>query len=118
MIYREAIGNDLAVRATLGKVIRARPTTIQAFRDRAEFSITGGLGYAPITITGLSNYRIPVLEVKEGDKWIDRRPVRLRQRLLADRLRSRNPHVGDYLQRPDGHSRRPANHAIVQIPAR
>ena len=29
MIYREAIGNDLAVRATLGKVIRARPTTIR-----------------------------------------------------------------------------------------
>jgi len=69
MICREAVGNDLSVRMTLGKLIRTRPTTIQAFRDRAEFTITGGLGYAPITITGLSNYRTPILEVKEGDEW-------------------------------------------------
>ena len=66
MIYREAIGNDLAVRATLGKVIRARPTTIQAFRDRAKFTITGGLGYAPITITGLSNYHTPYSKSKRA----------------------------------------------------
>ena len=69
MIYREAVGNDLSVRTTLGKLIRARPTTIQAFRDRAEFTITGGLGYVPITITGLGDYRAPILEVKEGDEW-------------------------------------------------
>ena len=69
MIHREAVGNDLAVTVTLGKLVRTRPTMVQARDNRAEFMITGGLGYVPITISGLTDYKAPVFEIKTGDKW-------------------------------------------------
>ena len=69
MIHREAVGNDLSVKVTLGKLVRTRPTMIQASDNRAEFTVTGGLGYVPITISGLTDYRAPPLEMKAGDKW-------------------------------------------------
>jgi len=72
MVHREAIGNDLAVNVVRGELLRNRPTMIRAERNHAEFAITGGLGYVPVTITGLTDYRQPVLEVKEkeNETWI------------------------------------------------
>ena len=67
MIHREAVGNDLAVQVSRGRLERVRPTRIRAAGDRAEFTITGGLGYVPITISNLSDYRVGVLEIREGD---------------------------------------------------
>ena len=70
MIHREASGNDLQVKVALGQCLRPRPTMILAQADQAEFTITGGLGYVPITIAGLSGYRGPVLEMQEpGGDW-------------------------------------------------
>lgn len=69
MVYREALGNDLAVDVTVGRLVRRRPTLIHASEDRAEFSITGGFGYVPITIGQLGHYRVPRLERHEGGKW-------------------------------------------------
>ena len=69
MIHREAVGNDLAVKVALGKLVRTRPTMIQARDNRAGFTVTGGLGYVPITISGLTDYRAPKLEISAGDKW-------------------------------------------------
>ena len=70
MLYREALGNDLAIDVTKGKLIRNRPTLVLAKNNTAEFSITGGLGYTPVTISGLKGYRDPMLEMKDGNKWV------------------------------------------------
>jgi hypothetical protein len=42
---------------------------IQADKNSAEFTITGGLGYAPITISGLTEYKGAKLEILAGEKW-------------------------------------------------
>jgi hypothetical protein len=67
MIHREAIGNDLKVDVARGKLVRVRPTMVRADGDRAELAVTGGLGYVPITVSGLSGYRNAVLEMQDGD---------------------------------------------------
>lgn len=70
MIYREAVCNDQAARVSRGNMLSLRPIRIQADDDRAEFSVTGGLGYVPITVCGLSHYRRPLLEIlEEGGTW-------------------------------------------------
>jgi hypothetical protein len=69
MIRREAVGNDLSVKVAVGKLVRTRPTMVQARDNQAEFTVTGGLGYVPMTISGLTDYRNPKLEVSEGGKW-------------------------------------------------
>lgn len=72
MVHREAIGNDLAVNVVRGELLRDRPTMIRATENHAEFAITGGLGYVPITITGLTDFRQPLLEIQETNNgtWI------------------------------------------------
>ena len=70
MIHREAVGNDLDVAVSIGTLERSRPTKIRAKGDRAEFSIAGGLGAVPITLTGLTSYRRPTLETSVGSaQW-------------------------------------------------
>ena len=55
MIHREAVGNDRCVEMKVGLLQRMFPAiSIQAANDQAEFTLTGGLGYVPITISGLS----------------------------------------------------------------
>lgn len=70
MVHREAIGNDLTVDVAKGELLRNRPMMICASGNHAEFAITGGLGYVPVTISGIPDYRHPVLEVKENETWI------------------------------------------------
>ncbi len=69
MILREALGNDLQIRVAEGELVRRRPTTIRARSSHADFTIRGGLGYVPVTFSGLTDYRRPLLEQKEGDQW-------------------------------------------------
>ena len=70
MMYREALGNDLRIETARGKLVRRRPLLIRAEADRAEFSVAGGLGYGPITVAGLSDFRRPVLEMRDaGGPW-------------------------------------------------
>jgi len=66
MIHREAVGNDLGVAVLVGTLERTRPTKVRAKHDRAEFTLAGGLGAVPITLTGLSSYRRPCLEMRTG----------------------------------------------------
>ena len=70
MIQREAVGGDVAVKVTQGTLERALPVKIRAVGNRAQFTLTGGLGYVPVTISGLTDYRKPVLEMREaGGVW-------------------------------------------------
>jgi hypothetical protein len=70
MIHREAVGNDLDIKVSLGKLMRTRPAMLQACDNRAEFTITGGLGYLPITISGLTDYRAATLKTFADGKWL------------------------------------------------
>ena len=56
MIHREATGNDRRVEMKTGALVRTHPAiTISAAADTAELTLTGGLGYVPVTFTGLTS---------------------------------------------------------------
>lgn len=62
MIRREAVGNDRRVEMKTGTLERLYPAvTVRTLNDGAEFTLTGGLGYVPVTFTGLTSPRAPVL---------------------------------------------------------
>jgi hypothetical protein len=71
MIAREALGNDLVVRVARGDLEASWPIRVRAASGHvASFTVIGGLGYVPITISGLSDYRRPILEIREeGGDW-------------------------------------------------
>ena len=57
MVHREAVGNDLRVEALRGEVRRAYPIEVAVDGEqRAEVEVTGGMGYVPITFTGLTGH--------------------------------------------------------------
>jgi hypothetical protein len=67
-VFSEAkVGTGLKVAPATGELQRLFPLVLKAKDNRAEFSLIGSLGYAPITFTGLTGYRNPVLEVKAAD---------------------------------------------------
>jgi hypothetical protein len=58
LVHREAVGNARRVEVLKGRLERLHPDVRVAAEDgRVEFTITGGLGYVPITITGLPTHR-------------------------------------------------------------
>ena len=70
MIYREAIGNNLEVSAVSGcSVIDNYPVKVEANGNTACFTITGGRGYVPVTITNVESYSAPVLYQKINGAW-------------------------------------------------
>ncbi|MEP1486830.1 MAG: hypothetical protein ABJK28_00225 [Algibacter sp.] len=69
LIYREASGNDIEVKVLEGKLMDNYPIKIEAKNGKAEIAITGGLGYVPLTITNVPNYKTPELFRKENGKW-------------------------------------------------
>ncbi len=70
MIEREAKGNDLTVEVSVGALELMRPTRVRTLDNKAELRIEGGLGYVPITFTGLSTHATPRLETSEdGQAW-------------------------------------------------
>ena len=70
MVIREVIGNNLAVCVATGTLEKCYPIQIRAINNTARFSITRGVGYVPITLTGLSDYRKPLLEELVGSTWV------------------------------------------------
>ena len=69
MIHREAKGNDLDIRIEEGKLIRNYPVEISVSAgQRAQFTVSGGVGYVPITFSGLKNYRDSTLYRVSGGK--------------------------------------------------
>jgi len=69
MVYREAIGNDLQVDVTTGTLADQYPVEISAENNIALFSISGGIGYVPLTITNVGDYRDPQLYRKVDGLW-------------------------------------------------
>lgn len=72
MIHREALGDDRTVAVTRGTLehlypaIRIRTTA----QNEAEFTLSGGLGYVPVTFAGLNGYRQARLEQRvPGRDW-------------------------------------------------
>jgi hypothetical protein len=58
LVHREAAGNARRVEVRKGRLERLHPDVRVGAEDgRAEFTITGGIGYVPITITGLPTHR-------------------------------------------------------------
>ena len=58
MVEREAIGNNIQAKALAGKVTKAYPLSVQVnWQQRASVEVSGGVGYLPITFTGLKDYR-------------------------------------------------------------
>ena len=68
MTHREAIGNDLDISVTKGTLEHVYPIRINASKG-AEFVVTGGLGYVPMTFSGLPDYRKYTLQKKGDDAW-------------------------------------------------
>jgi len=57
MVFREAKGNHLAVEVHDGTLEQTLPVKVRSNNGvRAEFTITGGVGYVPVTITGARDY--------------------------------------------------------------
>jgi hypothetical protein len=69
MTHREAVGNDRRVDMQRGTLTRLySDVRVHASEDGAEFTLTGGLGYVPVTFTGLTSPRDRMLT-------LDNRPV-------------------------------------------
>ena len=57
-VFRQAVGNDLKISAGRGEVLHTYPIVVAVdAKQSAEVTVTGGLGYVPITFTGLKDYR-------------------------------------------------------------
>lgn len=64
MIHREATGNDLDVEIRTGALLRTSPgIAIQLTGGIAEFTLSKGLAYLPVTFSGLESHRGYVLEI-------------------------------------------------------
>jgi len=71
MAVREAIGNNLAVNMQSGTLIQTLPAIkIGLNSEFAQFAITGGLNYGPVTFMGASTYQYPTIEELVGTNWI------------------------------------------------
>ena len=69
LVYREAIGNNLEVETTTGKLLDQYPLRIEAAENQVQFTVTGGCGYVPLTITNVHGYRNPKLYRKVNGAW-------------------------------------------------
>jgi hypothetical protein len=56
LVQREAAGNTLQTEARRGRVVRPYPLVVAVdAQQHAEVAVQGGLGYVPVTITGLAS---------------------------------------------------------------
>jgi uncharacterized protein YlaN (UPF0358 family) len=67
--YREAIGNDLDVHVSGGKVIQTYPLVIRVEQPEVTVTINGGVGAVPIRFKGLeSNTGIRLYQALDGER--------------------------------------------------
>ncbi|NME72561.1 hypothetical protein HHU12_31665 [Flammeovirga aprica JL-4] len=67
-MYREAYQNTLQVNLKKGKLVRRTPLMIEAENDEVVVDLSNGLGYVPITISGISNYKdFKAIITRNGD---------------------------------------------------
>ena len=70
MVYREVLGNDLSVETVKGSLQKSYPIEIKVAKGNvAQFKVTGGMAYVPVSFTGVSAYRNPLLEEKLNGVW-------------------------------------------------
>jgi len=69
MIRREAVGNDLDITVTKGTLRHKYPLYIDA-PEGADFVISGGLGYVPMTFGGLPDYHGYRLQKYVDETWV------------------------------------------------
>ena len=69
-VLRQAAQGALAVSVSKGDLLQSYPVRIEVGSSQAaEFTVTGGVGYCPITFTGLRDYRGWKLHRWASDKW-------------------------------------------------
>lgn len=70
-VFRQAVGNALRIEVENGTLLRGYPPRIQVDSNQsAEIAVTGGVGYLPLTFSGLSDYRDWQLLRGDADgKW-------------------------------------------------
>lgn len=75
LVHREAVLSNIEVTCAAGKVEQRYPVRIRAEAGRrADFTIVGGVGYTPVTITGASAYapcRVTMILDDGGEMLID-----------------------------------------------
>ncbi len=71
MMRMLAADNRLTVEASIGTLVRSQPVEVEAVDDTTavQFTLTGGLGYTPVTIHGLARPDGWRLEQRFGDVW-------------------------------------------------
>ncbi|MCX6218562.1 putative Ig domain-containing protein [Spirosoma sp.] len=69
MVYREATGNDLTVTAQKGTVLAKYPIRIGTTANAAVFQVKGGMGYVPVTFSGVSDYQKNTLYIRQNNQW-------------------------------------------------
>jgi hypothetical protein len=73
MIHREAVGNHRRVEMKTGELEGLYPSVqVRAVNDQTEFTLAGGLGYVPVTFSGLSTHAGHALYVngQTGDQSV------------------------------------------------
>jgi hypothetical protein len=69
-VFRQAGGGALTVSATTGTLLSSCPVRMGLGASQvADFTVTGGVGYSPITFSGLGDYHGWTLYRRAGDQW-------------------------------------------------
>ena len=69
-MYQQVYGGKVSVKAAKGNVIANNPVIVECENDECEFSVTGGLGYVPLIIENVSDYKGYSLEQKINGAWV------------------------------------------------
>jgi len=69
--FQQVSAGHINVKATKGNVKSSYPVRIESANNEAEFELTGGLGLVPVAITNLDDCFDYVLQVKDGNDWVD-----------------------------------------------
>ncbi len=67
-----AVGNHLSLESSIGQIRRIQPVEIDAAQGAvaAQFTLTGGLGYVPITVHGLMRHDGWQLQKRIDNEWV------------------------------------------------
>ncbi|MHB1457329.1 MAG: hypothetical protein ACYC0V_10480, partial [Armatimonadota bacterium] len=67
VVHRMAVGNSIQVKSTKGTVKQQNPVAVKTdSKGRADFTITGGVGYVPVSIMGLKQHAGYRLMIERG----------------------------------------------------
>lgn len=72
-MYQQVVGGNIKANASVGSVLSTYPVAIKATSGEtaAQFTLTGGLGYVPVSFTGLQSFSGYKLQQKVNGSWVD-----------------------------------------------